>query len=568
MAIRKFRSRMKPIVIVITLAFVLSSVIGAYYSWSSQLSNKNYAFKVNGEKVNSVSIARYKNMISANLSNRGDDKILEVLAVNKAVEDELLLQMADKLKIKVSNSEIKQQYQGIEKQFKDKEQFRRMLGAQGYTKASFKASLGDYLKRAKVAEYFIKNVKVSDEELLSMYNANKYTTFADESFESVKENLRKVLMQEKGSEDLTRQIAIMKKEMKLTDARDQFKNFLEKEQSVKDGIKITNVDYATTYVELLSKGVSPKEVAVQTDKVIENEANVLAKAKENKIEVDNDLPLALQAQAAYKGLYEKARLEVKYNDKDLSKFFDKNKKAYATQPSADAYIAVLKVTPSQEDKDNAKKKAEKIMSSITINNFSDVAKAESEDGSAVNGGDLGWFSKGQMIPEFEKAAFEGKKGEIYPKVVETQFGEHIIYVTDKSEDKVKASHILVKFKVSKATLESDLIEAKKIAAKISSGEIEFKDLPKDKYSGGNLFEKITETGYIPGLGFNEELSKAIYKAPLKKVETLEEGNNIILFQKIEEIKYKAAVFNDVKEEVKADYLNQKAMEKLKEILGS
>ncbi|MFR4519428.1 MAG: hypothetical protein ACLT40_05650, partial [Fusobacterium sp.] len=87
MAIRKFRSKMKPIVIVITLAFVLSSLIAAYYTMSSQLAVKNYAFKINGEKVDAVNIARAKNMISANLQNRGDDKILETLAVDQAIED-------------------------------------------------------------------------------------------------------------------------------------------------------------------------------------------------------------------------------------------------------------------------------------------------------------------------------------------------------------------------------------------------------------------------------------------------------------------------------------------------
>ena len=95
MAIRKFRSKMKPIVIVITLAFALSSLIAAYYTMSSQLAVKNYAFKINGEKVDAVNIARAKNMISANLQNRGDDKILETLSVYQSIEDELVQQMAD-----------------------------------------------------------------------------------------------------------------------------------------------------------------------------------------------------------------------------------------------------------------------------------------------------------------------------------------------------------------------------------------------------------------------------------------------------------------------------------------
>ena len=123
MAIRKFRSKMKPIVIVITLAFALSSLIAAYYTMSSQLAVKNYAFKINGEKVDAVNIARAKNMISANLQNRGDDKILETLAVDQAIEDELVQQMADNLKIKVSGSDVNREYETIENRIKDKDQF-------------------------------------------------------------------------------------------------------------------------------------------------------------------------------------------------------------------------------------------------------------------------------------------------------------------------------------------------------------------------------------------------------------------------------------------------------------
>ncbi len=66
------------------------------------------------------------------------------------------------------------------------------------------------------------------------------------------------------------------------------------------------------------------------------------------------------------------------------------------------------------------------MKKVTVNNFADTAKAESDCPSASRGGDLDWFGKGQMVPEFEKAAFEGKVGEIYPEVVGTQFGQQEI----------------------------------------------------------------------------------------------------------------------------------------------
>ena len=567
MAIRKFRSKMKPIVIVITLAFALSSLIAAYYTMSSQLAVKNYAFKINGEKVDAVNIARAKNMISANLQNRGDDKILETLAVDQAIEDELVQQMADNLKIKVSGSDVNREYETIENRIKDKEQFQRMLQAQGYTKASFKKEIERSLKRMKVLETFAENAKVSDDEVLKMYNDNKYTMFAGADFETIKDGLKKSLMQTEGNREFYKELQNMKKKMKLDDVREQFAGFEEKVQATKDGIDFTNVDYSKLYVQFLGEGMNPEDAEVQLDKVLEYQAKILNAAKSYGVEADENLPVLIRVEDAYEGIAEKVKSQITYNDEDLMKYFKDNKGRYDIYPSADAYIAILRTEPSQADKDAAKAKAENIMKKVTVNNFADTAKAESDCPSASRGGDLDWFGKGQMVPEFEKAAFEGKVGEIYPEVVGTQFGQHIIYVTDKNEaeNKVKASHILVSYKVSEETMKEALTEAQKAAEKISSGEITFKDLPRDKYTGGELFEKISETGYIPGIGFNEELAGAVYKAPLQKVETLRMGDDVFLFQKTRENKYKSAEFSEVKDRVANEYVNEKSLEKLKSI---
>lgn len=567
MAIRKFRSKMKPIVIVITLAFALSSLIAAYYTMSSQLAVKNYAFKVNGEKVDAVNIARAKNMISANLQNRGDDKILETLAVDQAIEDELVQQMADNLKIKVSGSDVNREYETIENRIKDKEQFQRMLQAQGYTKASFKKEIERSLKRMKVLETFAENAKVSDDEVLKMYNDNKYTMFAGADFETIKDGLKKSLMQTEGNREFYKELQNMKKNMKLDDVREQFAGFEEKVQATKDGIDFTNVDYSKLYVQFLGEGMKPEDAEVQLDKVLDYQAKILNAAKSYGVEADENLPVLIRVEDAYEGIAEKVKSQITYNDEDLMKYFKDNKGRYDIYPSADAYIAILRTEPSQADKDAAKAKAENIMKKVTVNNFADTAKAESDCPSASRGGDLDWFGKGQMVPEFEKAAFEGKVGEIYPEVVGTQFGQHIIYVTDKNEaeNKVKASHILVSYKVSEETMKEALAEAQKAAEKISSGEITFKDLPRDKYTGGELFEKISETGYIPRIGFNEELAGAVYKAPLQKVETLRMGDDVFLFQKTRENKYKSAEFSEVKDRVANEYVNEKSLEKLKSI---
>jgi len=100
---------------------------------------------------------------------------------------------------------------------------------------------------------------------------------------------------------------------------------------------------------------------------------------------------------------------------------------------------------SNLSKDEAKQKIEDLKNQVTPENFADLAKANStEPGADTSGGDIGFISKGQTVPEFEDAAFALKVGEI-SDAVETQFGFHLIYKTDeKSVPTVQVFRILIK----------------------------------------------------------------------------------------------------------------------------
>ncbi|SFV69965.1 Foldase protein PrsA precursor [hydrothermal vent metagenome] len=68
--------------------------------------------------------------------------------------------------------------------------------------------------------------------------------------------------------------------------------------------------------------------------------------------------------------------------------------------------------------------------------FISLAKEKSTGPSAVNGGELDWFIKEQMVPEFSEAAFSLQKGKITTQPVKTQFGYHVIYLEDKKEQRL------------------------------------------------------------------------------------------------------------------------------------
>ncbi|MCU4177568.1 SurA N-terminal domain-containing protein [Carboxylicivirga sp. N1Y90] len=103
--------------------------------------------------------------------------------------------------------------------------------------------------------------------------------------------------------------------------------------------------------------------------------------------------------------------------------------------------------------------------------FAAIARTNSQDpGSAVNGGDLGWFKEGAMVGPFNDACFEGKKGDIVK--VETQFGTHIINIQDKGRPVTKYKLATLEQKLSYSTRTNQDVYAKAAKFAALNGTIE------------------------------------------------------------------------------------------------
>lgn len=125
---------------------------------------------------------------------------------------------------------------------------------------------------------------------------------------------------------------------------------------------------------------------------------------------------------------------IKTTDKETKKYYDDNKDKFKQQEQVKGSHIIILINEKVDEK-AAEKKINEIYEEVKKGlDFTEAAKKYSEDGSAKSGGDLGYFSKGKMVKEFEDVAFGMKIGEV-SKPFKSRFGYHILKLTDKKPKK-------------------------------------------------------------------------------------------------------------------------------------
>ncbi len=149
---------------------------------------------------------------------------------------------------------------------------------------------------------------------------------------------------------------------------------------------------------------------------------------------------------------------VQADPKEVKKFYKDNMARYDEPEQIKASHILFRVAPNASPEDKAKKKAsaEDVLKQLKKKGakFEDLAKKFGEDPTKDRGGDLGYFVKGRMVKAFEEAAWKLKKGKV-SKLVETQFGFHIIKKTDYKKARKKP------FKEVKEQIERSLMARKR-----------------------------------------------------------------------------------------------------------
>jgi len=272
-----------------------------------------------------------------------------------------------------------------------------------------------------------------------------------------------------------------------------------------------------------------------------------------------------------------AESKVTVTPADLLHYYNANLEAYRLPERVRARHILIKMPPPGPDGkpdpkavDAARAKAADILKQIRAGaDFAALAKKESADpGSADKGGELGWFVKGTMVPEFEKKSFEQKPGDI-SEPVQTQFGFHIIQTEEKEPPRTKPFpevkneiEALVKSQAVGKYLDEEVAKARDVAQK--------QNLDKAAAQHGvQVIESnpVGRTDALPGIGASQEVRASVFSVPEKsapQIARYSQGYVIFEVSKIEPPRTPS--FEEIKSRVTEDFKAQRARELLQKKL--
>ncbi|KAA3655725.1 MAG: hypothetical protein DWQ10_16990 [Calditrichaeota bacterium] len=219
--------------------------------------------------------------------------------------------------------------------------------------------------------------------------------------------------------------------------------------------------------------------------------------------------------------------EIELTDDQISAYYEEHEDSYREQLKRKIEFVIYSNQATKEDSALVEKEVQDLYEQAKSGaDFAELAITNSDDNSAEQGGDLGFFKRDAMVKPFADAAFSAKIGEIVGPV-RSQFGLHIINVVDKrmvdGVEEVRASHILRKFNASSNTVEAARDSAAFFAAVAQEDGWE-KALEEEKVPSQTSTFFTKGSGFIPGLGLERTISKFVFQNQVGTVSDFYETN--------------------------------------------
>ncbi|SPD71925.1 PPIC-type PPIASE domain protein [uncultured Desulfobacterium sp.] len=249
---------------------------------------------------------------------------------------------------------------------------------------------------------------------------------------------------------------------------------------------------------------------------------------------------------------------IKTTEDEIKNYYEDNLSSFKEERKVKASHILFKLdAKATGDKENeVKEKAESVLKEVRDGkDFAELAKKYSDCPSKAKGGDLGYFSEGQMVKPFEEAAFKLKAGEI-SDLVRTEFGFHIIKVEDVKEARTRPLEEV------RGEIVETLIHNASLELAYEKGQTLIDQMPYDAdlsqyVTGQGLEAKFTDylasNQPIPGIQGDKKLLQGIFSLAKGEVsELLELGEKYYIFQAADKKASYLPELAEVLEKVKSD----------------
>ena len=266
--------------------------------------------------------------------------------------------------------------------------------------------------------------------------------------------------------------------------------------------------------------------------------------------------------------------QMKVSEDQIKDYYEDNLDTFKEKKQVKARHILFRLAEnaSKEEEDKVKQKVTAVLQQARGGeDFSELAKKNTEDPSGKdNGGDLGYFSAGQMVKPFEDAAFKLKKDEI-GDLVRTAFGYHIIKVEDVKEAKTKSleearGQILA---MLQKTATTDMAHEKALSfVDRMPYQIDLAKYAAEHKAPVKETAYFSQTDAIPDVGNQEKLRQTLFSMEKEEVSDLvEAGGKFYVFQAKDKKPSVLPALDDVKDQVREDYVNHLASQMAKSAAG-